>query len=141
LTRSYKQICPVARTLDLIGERWTMLVLRDLFLRRSKFAEFIADSPTIPTRILSDRLKMLEERGFVAREIYSEHPLRASYHLTESGQTLAPVIEAIFRWGAEHTLNARERDAVFAHLYGDAKAEPRFPPQVQIGPAKRGGAA
>ncbi len=132
MSRSYQQICPVARTLDIVGERWTMLILRDLFLGRARFSEFQQDSPTIPARVLSDRLKMLEERGFVERVVYSEHPLRAEYKLTKYGRTLGPVMEAIFRWGIEHTLDARQRAKVLQHLYGDPSPRAvRFPPSVR----------
>lgn len=130
MARTYAQICPVARTLDVVGERWTLLVLRDLFLGYTKFNEFLETSPTMPARMLSERLQMLEERGMVERVVYSEHPLRAEYHLTQFGQTLRPVIEAIFRWGIEHMLDQRERTVVLTHLYG-ADPDPgrplRFP--------------
>ena len=95
----------------------------------------------MPSRMLSDRLKMLEERGFIERRVYSEHPLRAEYRLTELGESLKPVGEAIFRWGVEHTLDARERDTVLTHLYGEPPAPGarlRFPkPQRKAeGPQK-----
>lgn len=121
--REYGQLCPVARTLDIIGERWTMLILRDLLLGCTKFNEFIASSGgSMPTRILSDRLKMLEEQGFIERRVYSEHPLRAEYRLTPLGESLKPIGEAYFRWGVEHMLDERERDTVLTHLYGKRPA-------------------
>ena len=101
--RKYLQACPIARTLDLVGDRWTLIVIRDLFMGRSKFSEFLADSPSLPPRVLSARLKMLVEEGVIEREIYSQHPLRAEYRLTEKGQSLLPVMHAIGKWGIEHT--------------------------------------
>ena len=131
MPRSYQQICPVARTLDIVGERWTMLILRDLFLGRTKFNEFLRESPGMPARILSDRLKMLEERGLVERVVYSEHPLRAEYRLTEEGCTLSPVMAALLRWGIDHTLERRQRGKVLEHLYGTPHPGAlRFPPPV-----------
>jgi DNA-binding HxlR family transcriptional regulator len=129
MARVYQQICPVARTLDIIGERWTMIILRDLFLGRAKFSEFQQDSPTMPARVLSDRLKMLEQRGFIERVVYSEHPLRAEYRLTALGWTLEPVMKSLFLWGIDHTLDARQRAKVLEHLYGTPQPRAlRFPP-------------
>jgi DNA-binding HxlR family transcriptional regulator len=109
MTRSYDQFCPVARTLDIIGDRWTLLILRDLFFDAARFSDFLERSPGLPTKVLSDRLKRLEEQGLVRREIYSEHPLRAEYRLTERGRSLHPVLASLAHWGIEHLLTTRER--------------------------------
>jgi DNA-binding HxlR family transcriptional regulator len=70
--------------------------------------------------VLSDRLKKLEQHGLVARTVYSQHPLRAQYHLTAKGESLKPVLDALVRWGYEHCLSADERERLFrevpAHL-------------------------
>lgn len=97
--RKYSQNCPIARTLDIVGGRWTMLILRDLFFGRTKFREFRESSPGMPPKVLSARLKMLMNEGIVTREIYSEHPLRAQYRLTPKGETLLPVALSIGSWG------------------------------------------
>ena len=102
MPRPYNQTCPVARTLEIIGDRWTPLIVRDMFLGKARFKDFLASSPGIPPKVLSDRLKMLEEQGLVERAVYSQHPLRAEYRLTDKGRSLEPVIEAIVRWGLEH---------------------------------------
>ena len=112
MTREYGQLCPIARTLDMIGDRWTMLVLRDLFLGATKFTEFREHSPGMPTKILSDRLKSLEHHQIIERRIYSEHPLRAEYHLTARGRTLEPILSAIYAWGMKHTITPAERPIV-----------------------------
>ncbi len=104
--RKYEQSCPIARTLDLVGDRWTLVVIRDLFLGRSKFSELAAGQPGPPPRVLSARLKMLVEEGLVEREIYCQHPLRAEYRLTEKGRSLLPVLLAIGKWGIEHTFES-----------------------------------
>ncbi len=101
-TRPYSQECPIARTLDVIGDRWTLLIIRDLFLGRRRFSELLGSSPGMPPRLLSQRLKRLEEHGLVQRVIYSEYPLRAEYRLTERGRSLFPVLYAMGSWGAAH---------------------------------------
>ena len=102
MTRPYNQPCPIARTLDIVGDRWTTLIVRDLFLSKTRFKQFMASSPGLPSKLLSDRLKRLEELGLVQRVVYSQHPLRAEYRLTEEGRSLAPVLEAMVRWGLDH---------------------------------------
>jgi len=110
--RSYGQVCPIARTLDVLGDRWTLLIVRDLFLGRTRYQEFMEGSPGIPARMLSDRLKKLVRHQLIERVIYSEHPLRAEYHLTELGRSLEPVIIALASWGLDHRLNAGEQRRV-----------------------------
>jgi DNA-binding HxlR family transcriptional regulator len=102
MPKLYDQNCPIARTLDLLGDRWTLLVIRDLFLGQHKFSELLASSPGMPPKILSDRLKRLEEYGLVQREIYNEYPPRAEYKLTKKGRSLLPVLESIGEWGVKH---------------------------------------
>jgi DNA-binding HxlR family transcriptional regulator len=105
MARSYEiGECPVARTLDLIGERWTILLLRDLLrLGPRKFQDFEASLPGVAPNTLSARLKSLEESGLVRRELYNERPPRLEYVLTEKGKTLGPVVKAMRDWGAKHT--------------------------------------
>jgi DNA-binding HxlR family transcriptional regulator len=100
--RKYAQDCPIARTLDIVGDRWTLIILRDLFFGRTKFSEFRDASPAPPPKLLSARLKMLTDEGLIERNVYSEHPLRADYRLTERGHTLLPVILAIGKWGLDN---------------------------------------
>jgi DNA-binding HxlR family transcriptional regulator len=100
--RKYSQDCPIARTLDIIGDRWTLIILRDLFFGRTKFSEFRDASPAPPPKVLSARLKMLTDEGLIERNVYSEHPLRADYRLTKRGRTLLPVVLAIGKWGLDN---------------------------------------
>jgi DNA-binding HxlR family transcriptional regulator len=96
--------CPVARTLDLIGERWTILLVRDLLLQGPRrFQDFQASLPGVAPNVLSARLKSLEENGLVRRELYSERPPRLQYVLTDLGRSLGPVVKAMREWGAAHT--------------------------------------
>ncbi|TMF08711.1 MAG: helix-turn-helix transcriptional regulator [Chloroflexi bacterium] len=101
-TQPYAQACPIARTLDIIGDRWTLLIIRDLFLGRSRYNEFRQSTPRISPRLLSERLKRLEEQGLVERELLAGYPPRAEYRLTAKGRSLFPVLFAIGSWGFEH---------------------------------------
>lgn len=101
---AYNLKCPIARTLDIIGDRWTLLVLRDLFQQGPrKFQDFERSLTGISPNTLSARIKTLEENGIVARRYYEEHPPRAEYVLTEKGRTLGPVIKGLYDWGTKHT--------------------------------------
>jgi DNA-binding HxlR family transcriptional regulator len=100
--RKYSQACPIARTLDVIGDRWTLLIIRDLFMGLTKFSEFRDASPAPPPKVLSARLKMLTDEGLIERNVYSEHPLRADYRLTERGRSLVPVLLEIGKWGLDN---------------------------------------
>jgi DNA-binding HxlR family transcriptional regulator len=100
----FEQYCPVARALDLLGERWTMLIVRDLLLEGSrKFTDFAASMPSASPTTLSARLKILEEAGIVERRFYTRHPPRAEYLLTAKGLELRPVVRALKDWGQKHT--------------------------------------
>lgn len=100
----YGRRCPVARTLSIIGERWTIMILRDLFRDGPrKFLDFERSLAGISPNTLSDRLKTLEDHGIVAQRFYEEHPPRAEYVLTEKGRELRPVIKELREWGERHT--------------------------------------
>src|SRR5215813_12855099 len=100
MARSYQQEnCPVARTLDVIGERWSILLLRDLFLQGPRrFQDFQESLTGVAPNTLSARLKTLEAQGIIVRRLYSEHPPRLEYHLTEKGKSLGPVLIALKNW-------------------------------------------
>jgi DNA-binding HxlR family transcriptional regulator len=96
--------CPVARTLAIIGERWTILILRDLLLEGPrKFQDLQLSLAGISPNTLSARLKKLEQNGVIARRFYEEHPPRAEYVLTEKGRALGPVLKALLGWGQRFT--------------------------------------
>ena len=116
MTKSYQQFCPIAMTLDVIGDRWTIIILRDLYFGRSRFNDLLAASPGMSTKILSERLKLLEQHGLVTREVYSEHPLRAEYKLTEKGMSLEPVLNAIGEWGGRNLVPQKDRAALLARI-------------------------
>ncbi|WNJ98744.1 helix-turn-helix domain-containing protein [Thalassospiraceae bacterium LMO-JJ14] len=96
--------CPVARTLDIIGERWTILILRDLFMQGPRRFQDLQNSLSgIAPNTISARIKTLEEAGVVERKLYSEHPPRAVYSLTERGLALKPALLALRDWGEKYT--------------------------------------
>jgi DNA-binding HxlR family transcriptional regulator len=94
--------CSIAKPLSFLGERWTMLILRELFLGRRRFDDFQA-SLGVATNMLSARLTTLTEEGIVERRRYSEHPERFEYVLTEKGRDLQPILLALLAWGDRYT--------------------------------------
>ncbi len=98
-----RSACPIANTLDEIGDRWTLLIIRDMyFVGKHRFEEFLQSDEQISTNILTDRLKRLEQLELITKEPYGTHPHRMSYSLTERGRSLGPVLEVIFQWGLQH---------------------------------------
>ena len=99
--------CPVAATLDLVGDRWTLLIIRDILRGKSRYSQLRLSVEGITTSLLSDRLKLLEKEGVLDRRFYSDHPPRAEYLLTQKGHALGMVVGALAAWGeryAEHDL-------------------------------------
>ena len=93
-----RSACPVACTLDVIGDKWTMLVVRDLFRGKHRFSEFMDAKEGIKTNILSNRLKRLEEAGLIERTPYQDNPPRYEYTLTNTGQDLLPMMKEMIHW-------------------------------------------
>jgi len=96
-----KENCSLARTLAVIGDRWTMLVLRDAFLRVRRFEDF-EKSLKIARRVLSETLALLVEEGILAKVPYQEKPLRHEYRLTDKGLDLYPAIISLVHWGDKY---------------------------------------
>ena len=117
LGRTYEsQTCSVARTLELVGERWTLLIIRDAFLGVRRFGDF-ADRLGVARNVLQDRLERLVEAGILVKVPYQERPLRHEYRLTEMGRDLWPSIVALLQFGDKH----------LAGEAGPPGAEPREP--------------
>ena len=93
--------CSVARTLDVVGERWTLLLLRDAFNGNRRFEEFASSLP-IARNVLTARLKTLVDHGVLTRERYQQRPDRFEYRLTEAGRELYPVVIGLLQWGDRH---------------------------------------
>jgi len=96
-----RSLCPVACALDLLGDRWTLLIIRDLFLGRSRFKDFTASPEGIPTNLLSDRLERLLEQGVVVQVPVVEGGKRMAYALTEKGSALGPILLSLRDWGLQ----------------------------------------
>ena len=102
MAKRYGQACPVAKSLELVGERWTLLIVRDLLRGPGRFQDLVKSLRGIAPNLLSERLKLMEEHGLVSRRFYSEHPPRAEYVLTDKGKELAVVVGALAVWGSRH---------------------------------------
>ena len=94
--------CPVACSLDIIGDKWSLLVVRDLLRGKKRYGEFADSSEGIPTNILADRLKRLVQQGVIETRRYSKHPPRDEYSLTAKGEDLRPILRAMVDWGVKH---------------------------------------
>jgi DNA-binding HxlR family transcriptional regulator len=93
--------CPVARTLSVVGDRWTLLILRDCFLGKSRFGEFAA-STGATRHIVASRLKRLVDAGVLTKVAYSRRPARFDYQLTDKGRELSPALGVFRDWGKAH---------------------------------------
>ena len=94
--------CPVACVLDILGDKWTILVIRDLFLGKCTYNEFLKSPETMPTNILADRLKRLHKNKIVKKEKYQDNPARYHYKLTDQGKELWPLLKEIMQWGNKY---------------------------------------
>ena len=98
----FRSTCSIARTLDIVGDKWTLLVVRDLMWHgKHTFGALQESKERVPTNLLSERLKRLEEWGLVRREPYQQKPVRYAYHLTDKGKSLEPLLLQIMAWGHE----------------------------------------
>ena len=97
-----RSACAVACTLDLVGDKWSLLVVRDLLRGALTYGELQSSFEGIPTNILADRLRKMEEAGLMSKSAYQEHPVRYAYELTEKGRALGDVLLAIVRWGTKY---------------------------------------
>jgi DNA-binding HxlR family transcriptional regulator len=104
-------VCPVARSLEIVGDRWTVLILRELYMGATRFDEIQVQTEATP-QMLATRLKALEADGMVERRPYSEKPLRFEYHLTEKAQAFYPVVYALRAWGESWCKDDNEEIAV-----------------------------
>ena len=97
-----RSACAIANTLDLVGDKWSLLVVRDLLHGKRTYGELAASPEHIPTNILADRLKKMEDTGLIEAKPYQQRPVRYAYALTDKGRDLASVLEALARWGKKH---------------------------------------
>ncbi len=103
MVKSYNKQCPVAKALDIVGERWTLLILRDFFRHGTRRFQDLQNSLTgIASNTLSARLKLLEKQGVLERHSYSDFPPRFEYALTDKGKKLGTVVKALYEWGSKY---------------------------------------
>lgn len=95
--------CAIAATLDIVGDRWSLLVVRDLLFRDDlRYCDLAASTEGMPTNTLADRLRKLTDAGIVEREQYSSRPPRYSYRLTDRGRAMSPILDAMATWGTTY---------------------------------------
>lgn len=95
-------ICPVETTLTLIGDKWKVLILRDLLPGTKRFGELKKSIGSVSQKVLTAQLRDMEESGLVNRKVYAEVPPRVEYSLTELGQSLKPILDSLWNWGEEY---------------------------------------
>ena len=109
--------CSIARTLDIVGEKWALLAVREVFLGDRTFDEMVRRTGA-PRDTLSARLRTLTGAGILERRQYCEHPARFEYHLTSAGRDLYPIIVTLMRWGDEHLAGDAGPPLVLRHRCG-----------------------
>ena len=108
-----RSMCPIANLLDIVGDKWTLLIVRDLLLLgKHRYGDFQDSPEAIPTNILADRLKRLEAAGLVKKEVYQDNPPRAEYFLTRKGVDLRPILKAMGQWGKQYIPGAILPDTI-----------------------------
>ena len=120
-----RSACAVANSLDVVGDKWSLLVVRDLLHGKSTYGELANSPERIPTNILAERLKRLEAAGIIVGTPYQERPVRYAYALTPKGKALGDVLLAFVRWGKQHVPGTVAMDQ------GPASAEAAVPATTQ----------
>jgi DNA-binding HxlR family transcriptional regulator len=129
-TRSYNDLCPIARALDVVGERWALLVIRELLLGPQRFSDLRLALPGVSSNLLTDRLRELEVRGVVRRRVLPPPAGSSVYELTDRGLRLEPVLDALGAWGASESPPANgslSATAVLLFLRGSLRSNPAAP--------------
>ena len=115
LTKEEMPACPVATTVQLIGSKWKLLILRNLLARPWRFNELRKSLEGISQKVLTDSLRSMEEDGLVTRTVYPEVPPRVEYSLSPLGESMRPIIQAMEEWGAQYkAAKAREQQGLSA---------------------------
>lgn len=106
LTKNELPECPVATCVQLIGNKWKLLIIRNLvYNEKQRFGDFLKTIPAISKKVLTDNLRALEDDGLIIREVFAEVPPRVEYSLTELGKTLKPILDAMSDWGTDYKSN------------------------------------
>jgi DNA-binding HxlR family transcriptional regulator len=116
--RSYGQYCSIAKALDVVGDRWTLLIIRELLIRGAcRYTDLRNGLPGIATNLLSDRIRELESAGLIRREDAPPPIATTLFHLTEAGAELLPVLDAIGRWGTRYMIEPADGDEFRGHWF------------------------
>lgn len=99
--------CPIAHSAGLFGDRWSLVIVRDMFMGKKRFSEFLESSEAITTSVLAARLNQLESADLVKKAPYQSNPIRFEYSLTAKGRGLLPVLHALCEWGIRNFPNIR----------------------------------
>ncbi len=110
LTKEELPACPVATTVQLIGNKWKLLILRNLLIRPWRFNEIFRSIPGISQKVLTDNLRAMEKDGLIIRTVYPEVPPRVEYSLSELGDRMRPIIKAMEAWGQSYQQLVRETE-------------------------------
>ncbi|MHB8072494.1 winged helix-turn-helix transcriptional regulator [Desulfosporosinus fructosivorans] len=105
LTKEEMPACPVATTVQLIGSKWKLLIMRNLLAETQRFGELKKSIPGISQKVLTDSLRSMEEDGIITRKVYAEVPPRVEYSLNELGESMRPIISAMEQWGTAYKNN------------------------------------
>ena len=108
LTKEELPECPVATTVQLIGNKWKLLIIRNLLAAPQRFTDMKKTIPCISQKVLTDNLRSLENDGLITREVFAEVPPRVVYSLSELGNTLRPIITAMQEWGTDYKATLRD---------------------------------
>lgn len=120
----FRSPCPVASALDVVGDKWTLVVLRTIFAGRHRYGELSEMPEKISTNILADRLERLERYGLVTKSAYQQNPVRHQYRLTAKGADLLPVLQAMAAWAGKHMAGRWSTPKWF----DDGRPEDFYPP-------------
>jgi DNA-binding HxlR family transcriptional regulator len=116
--RSYGQYCSIAKALDVVGDRWTLLIIRELLIRGAcRYTDLKNGLPGIATNLLSDRIRELESAGLIRRENAPPPVATTLFHLTDAGAELRPVLDAIGRWGVRYMIEPADGDQFRGHWF------------------------
>lgn len=116
--RSYGEYCSIAKALDVVGDRWTLLIIRELMIRGAcRYTDLKEGLPGIATNLLSDRIRELEAAGLIRREDAPPPVATTLYHLTDTGAELRPVLDAFGRWGVRYMIEAADSDEFRGHWF------------------------
>lgn len=98
----FRSGCPIASTLDMVGDRWSLIIVRDLLNGKRRFSQFLDSPERITPSVLTDKLSSLDAHGLIIRTLYSVRPKRYEFHLTPKGEALIGILQAMCIWGQAH---------------------------------------